>query len=170
MKHEKGEISMKRTKISIIILILLLGNCILISQYKSKSSEYVSAVNSFYKPISYPSLTSWFNPQNFRMNHSFSLQYFSFGGAGNSIASYTNSMFYQFSNNLNARLDISLMGSPFGDYRNNFSKLFISRAEINYRPLENFYLQLQYRQMPMNYYDYYLNDYWYRPTFYNGEK
>lgn len=160
---------MKITKISIIIIVLIFGSNILSSQYKTQNSEQHTVVNTFYKPISYPTLTNWFNPQNFRMNHIFSLQYFSIGSTGNSIASYTNSMFYQFANNLNARLDISLMGSPFSDYRNNFNKLFISRAEINYRPWENFYLQLQYRQMPMNYYDY-LNDYWYRSVFHNEEK
>lgn len=161
---------MKINKISMIILILLIGSYTGLSQYKAQNSEQVTAVNSFYKPVSYPSLMSWFNPQNFRMNHNFSLQYFSFGSGGSSIASYTNSMFYQIANNLNARLDISLMGSPFGDYRNNFSKLFISRAEINYKPWDNFYLHLQYRQMPINYYGYYFNDYWYQSPFSNGEK
>lgn len=161
---------MKIPKISIIIIALLLASCVVSSQYKTKNTEHVTAVSSFYKPITYPSFTSWFNPQNFRMNHNLSLQYFSIGGAGSSIASYTNSMFYQFAHNLNARLDISLVGSPLGDYKNNFNKLFISRAEINYKPWDNFYLQLQYRQLPINYYDYYFYDYRYRSIFDNEEK
>ena len=39
-------------------------------------------------------------------------------------------------------------------------------AELNYRPSENMYIQLQYRQLPFSYYDYY--DRWYDPPFTGG--
>lgn len=161
---------MKTLKIYTLITILGLIPYIANSQFKTQTSEPTSVVNTFYKPTPYPSILGWFSPQNFRMNHNFSLQYFAGANGANSIAAYTNSMFYQFTNNLNARLDISLMGSPFGDYRNNLNKLFISRAEINYRPWENFHLQLQYRQLPASYYGYYMPYHWYTSPFYFDEK
>lgn len=80
-----------------------------------------------------------------------------------SLASYTNSMFYKIADPLDVRLDLSLMGSPFGAnaYQTDYSKIFISRAELNYKPWENFHIHLQYRQLPINMYGYYMPYHWY---------
>ncbi len=134
------------------------------AQYKNQRPEQTSVVNSLYRPApSISGMLSWFNAQNFRMKHSFSMQYISGGGGGLSLASYTNSMFYQISSSINTRLDVSLIGSPFGQYskQDNFNRLLISRAELNYKPSENFYIQLQYRQLPISYYGYYMPHHWY---------
>lgn len=154
------------TNITLICLLIFSYN--LNAQYKSQATERTSVTNSFYKPApNIYALMSWFNAQNFKMNHNFSLQYITGSGYGMSLATYTNSMFYQISNNLNARMDISLIGSPFGSYNtgNNFNKLFISRVELNYKPWENFYMQLQYRSLPYSYHGYYMPYHWYTSPF-----
>ena len=114
-------------------------------------------------------LFSWFNPENFHMRHSFDLSYQTFGGQGMSLGTYTNSMTYDFSSKLNARADISMSYSPyntfskFGGKSYDLSKVYLSRAEVNYKPWENVLFKVQYRQIPYGsyYYSPYYNP-WYR--------
>lgn len=115
-------------------------------------------------------LFGWFNPENFHMRHSFDLSYSTFGGQGMSLGTYTNSMTYDFSDKLNARADISMSFSPynnlstFGGKKNDLSSIYLSRAEVNYKPWENVMVKLQYRQIPYGSYSYYSPFYspWYR--------
>ncbi len=105
------------------------------------------------------SLFGILNSDNFSMHHSFSMNYLASGEGGLSLASYTNSMFYRIADPLNVRFDVTLMGSPFGSYagyqQNDFSKVFISRAELNYQPWKNTSIRLEYNQLPFNRYYYY---------------
>lgn len=122
------------------------------AQFKSQS-EQPGVSQSLIRPAtSISSLLGLIDPNRFAMRHNFSLGYLSAGGSGQSMASYTNSMFYQISNPLNVRFDVTLMGSPFGGSgvsgANSFNKLLVSRAELNYRPWENFFVRFQYRQLP----------------------
>ncbi len=114
------------------------------------------------------SIFSFFHSDNFRMNHSYSMSYMTMGGRGMALGMYTNSMFYQISDPLDVRLDVSMAHSPFNSFNNNmndFSGVFISRAEINYQPSENFKIQFQYRQTPYGSYGYgspFYNPWYYR--------
>lgn len=130
------------------------------AQLKSQQEGQPSVASSLIRPV--PSISGfmrWFNPDNFRMRHSFSLQYMAGSGYGLSLATYTNTMFYQIADPLHVRFDVSLQGSPFGGYgfgdQANFNRLFLSRAELNYQPWENFRVQLQYRQFPFGYHGWY---------------
>ncbi|MBP9212736.1 MAG: hypothetical protein KBF97_08015, partial [Bacteroidetes bacterium] len=101
---------------------------------------------------------SLFNPNNFQMRHSYSASYATSGGQGIALQRYTNTMTYQFTPKLDARVDLSLQNSPYStfEYRmqNQFSKAYVSRAELNYRPSENTVISLQYRELPYSYYGY----------------
>ena len=114
-------------------------------------------------------LFGWFNPANFHMRHSFDLSYQTFDGQGMSLGTYTNSMTYDFSDRLNARADISMSYSPyntfstFGGKKNDLSSIYLSRAEVNYKPWDNVMVKFQYRQVP--YGNYYYSPFyspWYR--------
>ena len=114
-------------------------------------------------------LFGWFNPESFRMRHSFDLSYHTMGGQGMSLATYTNSMTYDFAENLNARADVSMSYSPyntfstFGGKKNDLSSIYLSRAEVNYKPWENVLVKFQYRQVPYgNYYYSPFYNPWYR--------
>jgi hypothetical protein len=102
----------------------------------------------------------WFDPSKFSMRHSFEVSYMSMGGQGLSLSTYTNSMMYRFADNLDAQADISMSYSPsnsfstFGTKGKDFSGIYLSRAEVNYRPWENFSMQFQYRQLPYGSYYY----------------
>jgi hypothetical protein len=105
-------------------------------------------------------LFGWFNPDKFHMRHSFSMSYMTSAGQGLSLGTYTNSMMYEFADNLNAQADVSLSYSPFnsfskfGNQKNDLSGIYLSRAEVNYKPWENVTFQLQYQKMPY-YWGYY---------------
>lgn len=129
------------------------------AQFKQKPSEEPRVSDSFIQPQSASDWFNLFNPNNFQMRHSYSASYAMSGGYGLALQRYTNSMLYQFAPNLNARVDISLQNSPYStfDYRlqNQFNKLYLSNAEINYRPWDNTQIRLSYRQIPWDYYGYY---------------
>jgi opacity protein-like surface antigen len=103
----------------------------------------------------------WFDPSKFQMHHSFELSYQSFAGQGMSLGTYTNTMMYQFADNLNARADVSMSFTPtntqsaFGTKgSNNFSGIYLKNAELSYRPWDNVKVQLQYSQLPYGSYYY----------------
>lgn len=140
-----------------VILILILALTTFTSaQFKSQVDNQPSASKSLLRPST--SINSFFgllNLNNLSMRHNFSFSYLSSGGQGLSLASYTNSMFYKISDPLNVRFDLTLQGSPFGQYgsakQSDLSALYLSRAELNYRPFENFFFKIQYNSIPYNY-------------------
>ena len=146
---------MKRILIALMLGLLCLNFSS--AQFKSEEQNHPSVVNSFVKPTTGLSgVMSWFDPANFQMHHSFSLQYLASGDYGLSLATYTNSMMYKIADPLDVRFDVSLQGSPFGsDHQTTLNKLFLSRAELNYRPWENVHIQFLLRQYPFDSYSRY---------------
>lgn len=99
------------------------------------------------------SLNQFFSPEHFRMGHSVELSSGSFGGYGSTLAMYTNSMMWQFSSKLAARVDIGVSWSPTSAYpglseTGGQSRVFLRNAEIAFRPKENMLLHLSVRQSP----------------------
>ena len=143
--------------ISVVIVVLLLMSGSATAQFKSQLENQPSASSYLVRPSpSLSTLLSWFNPDNFHMRQSADVSYFSSGGQGMSLASYTNSMFYKIADPLDVRMDVTLQGSPFGQgsmyQKNSLNGIFLSRAELNYRPWENFFINVRYSQMPMRSY------------------
>ena len=107
-----------------------------------------------------------FNPANFSMRQSVSMNYMTMGNQSIAIGMYTNSMSYRISNPLTLSADVSIMNSPYNSLGNSFSKsingIYLTRAELNYRPSNNFQIDVQFSQNPMSaYYDpYYYNNPW----------
>ena len=145
--------------VALFIIGILIGSVTGFAQFRSQADGQPSVSQSLVKPNA--SISNFFgilNPENFQMRHSFAFNYFSGGGYGGSIASYTNSLFYKIADPLNVRFDVTLQGSPFGggDFRqSDLSRVFLSRAELNYRPSENTFITLQFNQVPFNRYYYY---------------
>ena len=102
-----------------------------------------------------PSLFGFLNSDEFQMRHSVSMSYMSVGNQGVGITMYTNSMRYQFAENLFARADVSLAFSPFSSLGtqkgNDFSGIFLNRASIDYKPFKDVQISLQYRGFPTGY-------------------
>ncbi|MFA6457187.1 MAG: hypothetical protein WCW40_10240 [Bacteroidota bacterium] len=142
----------------ILVLTLLLGYTLASAQFKPKAGEQPKVADSFIQPQLSGDWFNFFNPNNFQMHHSYSASYAMSGGQGIALQRYTNTMMYQFLPNLDARVDLSLQNSPYStfEYRlqNQFSKAYVSRVELNYRPSENMLIRLQYRELPFSYFGY----------------
>lgn len=134
----------------IVLVSLVAGSAS--AQYRSQKPEtHANVSESVIKP-SEGLLFGWLDPSRLSMHHSYSLSYSSFGGQGLSVGMYTNSLMYKFSDPLDVRFDVSLVHSPFGSSNfKDFSGVYLSRAELNYRPTDNMWLQVQFRQMPAMY-------------------
>jgi hypothetical protein len=102
------------------------------------------------------SLFGFLNSENFSMRHSIGMSYASFGGQGIALGTYTNSMMYRFSEDLNVQVDASIVHSPYStfgkEFQNDLSGIYISHAAVNYRPWKDFHITLQYNQYPGSYY------------------
>jgi len=96
------------------------------------------------------------NPENFFMRHSYSMSYSTGGNYGLALGVYTNSMFYKVADNLNIQVDASLVHSPYSsygkDHQNQINGIYLSKAQIDYKPWDNFHFLIQYRSIPNNYY------------------
>jgi hypothetical protein len=148
----------------LLIILVVLATCTAPAQFKSEA-EQPSVARSLVSPA--PSLNSFLgflNPENFNMRHNVSLSYMSLGGTSMSLASYTNSMFYKIADPLNVRFDVTLQGSPYMQSPNQsaFNGVFLSRAELNYRPWENCFIKVEYNRLPIGYYG--LSRLWYNPA------
>jgi len=137
-----------------VVALLLTGVSSSPAQFKTQVEQEARVSDGLVQQSSEPSLFGWFNPEKFHMRHSLSMSYQTFGGEGMSMGTYTNSMSYEFSDKLNAQADVSVSYSPyntfsaFGKKGSDLSSIYLSRAQLSYRPWENFMIQVQYRQVP----------------------
>lgn len=143
---------MKKSIVVIALLVLACGSLSaqLKSQVQQETQVSISRIGDSSSPLSY--LFGWFNPDKFTMRHSFDLSYTTFGGQGLSLGSYTNSLRYEFADNLNARADIAFSFSPHNSLaqfgKNDFNKVYLKNAEVNYKPWDNTQVSLSFRQVP----------------------
>jgi len=141
-------------------IMLLVFSTIAVCQFRSQPEARSSAGESLLRPDDGGLLFGWFDPSRLTFHNSYSLSYTTSGGKGYSIGDLTSNIAYQISNPLSVQFDVSLLHSPFnnigGNFANNISGIYLTRAELNYRPSNNMLLQIQYRQMPTMYW---LNNY-----------
>lgn len=123
------------------------------AQLRPSGSAVSSSVRLYDQGNSGFSLNRFFSPQNFRMSHTFEATSSSYGG-GSSMAMYTNSMQWQFSDKLAARVDIAAASQLGGNERlaqalgQNTNQIFLRNAEVAYRPGKNVELHLSMRRSP----------------------
>ncbi len=143
-----------RNLLSLVLLVVLLGvtlpaNAQLRDNVQSQQAEarlYGSDGPMF-------SLNQLFSPAHFKMGHSYEMSFGSFGNQSSSLGMYTNSMMFQFSDKLAARVDLSFAHSPFGSNnvmgdKSNQGQFFLRNAEVAYRPSEKVQLHLSVQQSP----------------------
>jgi len=95
----------------------------------------------------------------FSMSHSYSMSYMSMGGKGITQGLYLNTMSYQFSIPLTVSLQLGMAHNPFAGMGENGTAsilqngMFVSGAQLKYKPTENTTIQFDFRNMPYtNYY------------------
>ena len=141
-------------RVALLSVFLLLLSSSAAAQFRSQADRESRVSQGLYGGSGSSFFFGLFDPARFQMRHSLSFSYQTFGNQGLSLGTYTNSMSYAFAENLNARADISLSYSPYNTFSGkgggsrNLGSIYLSRAEINYRPFENMMVQIQYRQFP----------------------
>jgi hypothetical protein len=150
-------------KVNIFIrttIVLLIFNSIAVCQFRSQPEARSSAGESLLRPDDGGLLFGWFDPSRLTIHNSYSLSYTTSGGKGYSLGELTSNIAYQISNPLSVQFDVSLMHSPFnnlgGNFANDVSGIYLTRAALNYQPSKNMLLQIQYQQLPAMYW---LNNY-----------
>lgn len=148
-----------------LIIIFLLASTALFAQFKEELNKPVNIKAGIINQNPSSFIFGFINPDNFKMNHSFSMSYSAFGGQGVALGIYTNSMSYQFNDQLNVEVDASLINSPYSTfgqgYADQINGVYLTRAQVNYRPAENWFISLQYLNSPTGFY----NNYWNRSFF-----
>ena len=140
-------------KITMIILILMPVLALAQDLSRSDGQSYVKK-GKF----------SLFDPSKLSMHQSYSLAYYSGGGANGSIGYYLNSLEYRFSNPLRIRVDVGWIHSPSNLFSNGPSNLkngiFVPGFSIDWKPTESLNFRLDYRSVPIgNYGGFGLNPY-----------
>jgi hypothetical protein len=141
----------------LFLIMVLLISTISFAQFKYQIENRPAIHDGIIKNNTPSLVLGFINPNNFSMHHSFDLSYSAFGNNGMALGVYTNSMLYKFADNLNIQADISLVNSPYNsfgkDFSNQINGLYLTKASLNYKPWENFTINIQYRRNPLGYYN-----------------
>ncbi len=141
-------------KILILVFAVMIGTGF--SQYRPQglSTEHIS--DGIINQNQGTPLLGFLNSPNFQMHHSYDVSYSTSGSNSLALTTYTNSMSYEFSKNLNVQLDASVVYSPYSTlgktFENNINGIYVSRAAINYQPWKDVFISVQYRNLPVTYY------------------
>ena len=122
-----------------------------------KQDGKINMVQALTKPQTLVGLIG-LDPNKFSMSHSYSLSFTSFGGQSYNQGLYLNTMMYQLSNPIKMYFQFGVQHQPFG--QNEFqsqSQAFVSGAGFEYKPSDNFKIQLEFSQQPNSFYSPYYN-------------
>lgn len=142
-------------KLKIILIITFVSAGLVLGQFKNQITKDRNVGDVMVSNNQSNLLLGFLNLNNFRMFHQYNLSFTTFGGNSLALGVYTNSMFYKISDPLDVQLDVSIMHSPYSSFgkqfQNDLSGIFISKAALNWRPSDDFFLSIQYRNIPYNY-------------------
>ena len=102
-------------------------------------------------------LSKIFNPSVFQMSHSFEMSAGSFGGNGYSMGMYTNTLTWNFSPKLAARMDIAVAYSPQNRFAQSSGfaqqrpEVFLRNASVLWKPSDKVSVHFQVHQNPYAY-------------------
>ncbi len=123
-----------------------------LAQFKPRSNDEPNVSQSMIRSDDSGLLFGWFDPGKLKMTQSYSLSYQTFGSNGLALGVYTNSLSYQISDPLSVQMDVSAVHSPYNTFGDKLGKslsgIYLTRAQINYKPSDNTLFQLQFRQLP----------------------
>lgn len=146
-----------------ILLILVFSSIVINAQFRDNPEDKVDIRSGITNDAPSSFMLGFINPNNFHMNHSISMSFNAFGGQSVALGVYTNNMSYSFNKDLFIEADVSLVTSPYSSFGTEHSKslngIYLSRAQLNYRPSENMNIMIQYNGGPNNYYSPYNNYY-----------
>ncbi len=155
-----------------ILVISFLFSSLFFAQFKDKdlSPTIMDGITN-YSPSGF--ISNFLNPNNFKMSHSISTSYSAFGGNGVALSTYTNSMAFRLTENMNLEVDASVVASPYSSFgeahRKSINGIYLTRAQLNYKISKNTHLTIQYLNLPPgSFYNRYNNSLFYQSRFMEG--
>jgi hypothetical protein len=144
-------------KISIFVFALLIMSNISFSQFKDIPLETKNKLKNNNL------ILGFINPNNFSIEHSFSMSYGTIGSSSVSIAAYTARLGYQLSKNMKLSADVTMQYSPFASlgssnaglnqsFQNSFNGINLSRVSFDWKISKNAILSFNYINNKNNYY------------------
>jgi len=127
------------------LFIPALGNC----QFKSEGRSIFRASELIRKPTGM--FDRLLHSPRFRMTQSYSLSFFSLGGQAYNQGMYLNSMSYQISDPLLARVQIGVLHQPLGAWGNSGQangRVFVRSASLLYKPSDQMSLHFDVETIP----------------------
>ena len=139
---------------ALFFCVTLLAEAQLRKDLTYQPEEYSAGVTHLHDSNS--TVGSWMNLLNMSMAHSYSMSFTNFGGQTHNVNAYTNHMFFDISDRLNAQVDVSLLHSPFGNSSMNNdnslgTQIIVDQARLDYRISSNAHISLQFSQRPSYY-------------------
>ncbi len=157
-------------KIALLLAMMLVLSSISYAQFKDDLSNQPSVQSGLIRSDDSNGLFLGFlNPANLSMHQTISMSFATMGGQSLSLAMFTSSVAYKISDPLTLSADVSLLNSPYSSLGSKFSQslngIYLTRAELNYHPTNNFSIDFQFNQNPLyryyNPYSYYNPWGWY---------
>lgn len=149
---------MKKISLSLLFIILLAAGTVEAQLREDTATpyDYSGPIVNTNAPTVDNGLDRFF--RTFKMSHSYSMNFGSYGGNYQNVNAYTNTMQFSFSPRLHGRVDVSFLHSPFGGNtygaQGSFdNQVVIENAELSYQISDKANISFQYRQVP-NYYGY----------------
>ena len=143
---------------SVLFFLVMMLPALAFAQFKNQT-ELPDMSQAITKPGA-SILFGLFNPERFRMHHTFSASYMTGGGHGMMLNSYVNTIHYRISDPLFLRMNLGVMFSPYNSFANNpalNNTQFFGGAELLYRPSDNTLLKVGVDIAP--YYNYFYAPY-----------
>lgn len=136
-------------KITFIIALIAIISNITFAQFKEIPYETKTKLKS-----SSGLILGFINPKNFSISQSVNMSFISSGNANVSLASYTATLSYNILKNMKINADVTLQYSPFAsiggttaankDFQNSFNGINLSRVSLDWRPMKNMYVSINY--------------------------
>lgn len=161
---------MMKQKIFISIALFLLVPGIAFTQLKTQNPQDVHFPSALTKGYGQASGLFGFlglDPSKIQMTHSYTLSFMTFGGQGFGQGVYLNTISYRISAPLSMSVQWGMLHQPFesagvdSPFKSGF---FVSGANLNYKPSNNFHVGIQYSSYPTTGYYRSPFDYGYRPN------
>jgi hypothetical protein len=143
-----------------ITLVLLILPALSIAQLKTNVTK-PNISERLETSKSNDAFVGFLDPSRFRMSHSLSMSYMSFGGGGAVVNSYINTLHYKFSEDLFLTTNIGIMNTPYSTLPGNENQNgyeFFGGAELKYFPTEKSAIYLRIEKSPGIYSGNYYNN------------
>jgi hypothetical protein len=143
-------------KRKLILVLFLTWPTLVLAQFKSQTRPVgLGALLSTPAGIERSAATLLgLDPSRLQIHQSYEMSYLSLGGQGLTQGLYLNTMIYDFKFPLQIALQWGLRNQPFASSVSApllQNGLFVSAAQVRFRPLKNTLVQFDFRQLPYGY-------------------